>query len=256
MPAHDDAVHQLLRIDRDDATRLHGVTSRRAFLRLVGVGGAVAALPNLVAACDSASTTAPTDGAPASGSPLLIDFAAGDPAFLQFAYVLEQIEAEFYTRVVAAFSGSNVTLAEQAVLTDIRDHEIAHREFLEAALGASGALTAIPTFGGIDFADRATVLAAAKAFEDLGVAAYNGLAQYLTTPANLLAVAKIVSVEARHAATIRDLLSPSTIEFSPNATDEVYRPAKIAAVLQTNLVDKLGFLNSPATFVQGPREGG
>jgi hypothetical protein len=209
-----------------------------------------------VAACDSASTTAPTDGAPASGSPLLIDFAAGDPAFLQFAYVLEQIEAEFYTRVVAAFSGSNVTLAEQAVLTDIRDQEIAHREFLEAALGASGALTAIPTFGGIDFADRAAVLAAAKAFEDLGVAAYNGLAQYLTTPANLLAVAKIVSVEARHAATIRDLLSPSTIEFSPNATDEVYRPAKIAAVLQTNLVDKLGFLNSPATFVQGPREGG
>ena len=244
------------RVEVDDSTALHGVKSRRAFLRLVGVGGAVAALPAFATACGSDSTTAPTDGAPASGSPLLIDFAGGDAAFLQFAYVLEHIEAEFYTRVVAAFGGSNVTIAEQAVLTDIRNHEIAHREFLEGALGASGALTATPTFGGIDFANRAAVLAAAKAFEDLGVAAYNGLAQYLTTPANLLVVAKIVSVEARHAATIRDILSPNTIEFSPNATDEVYRPAKIAAVLQTNLVDKLGFLNSPATFVQGPREGG
>jgi len=37
------------------------------------------------------------------------------------------------------------------------------------------------------------------------LAAYNGAGKYLTTPANLLLAGKIVSVEARHAAAIRDI---------------------------------------------------
>ena len=256
MPDHRLSASSVLRDGCEPAPGARGVTSRRAFLQLVGAAGVTTALPAIVSACDSGSTTEPIDGTPASGGPLVIDFAQGDAAILQFALVLEQIEAEFYTRVVNAFEGSNVTLAEQNVLTDIRNHEIAHREFLEGALGASAALTATTTFKGINLADRAAVLAAAKAFEDLGVAAYNGAAQYLTAPANLLLVAKIVSVEARHAAAVRDLLSPSTTEFSPNAFDEVFRPAKIAAAIQANLVDKLGFLNAPAAFVQGPRGNG
>lgn len=233
-----------------------GSTSRRAFLQLVGAAGALTALPGLTVGCGSDSVTGPVNGIAASGGPLIIDFAQGDTAILQFALVLEQIEAEFYTRVVAAFGTSNFSAADQTVLTDLRNHEIAHRQYLAAALSSGIAPTATPTFSGIDFADRAPVLAAAKALEDLGVAAYNGVVQYLTVPANVLAVAKIVSVEARHAATIRDLLSASTTEFSPNAEDEVYRPAKVAATLQANLVDKLGFLNAPSTFVQGPRAGG
>ena len=243
-------------VELERSPGVHGVTSRRDFLRVVGVAGAATALPAFMSACDSSSTTEPTNGLPASGGPLVIDFAQGDPAILQFALVLEQIEAEFYTRVVNAFEGSSVTVGEQSVLTEIRNHEIAHRELLRGVLGASGAPVATPTFAGINFADRAAVLAAAKAFEDLGVAAYNGATQYLTTPANVLLVAKIVSVEARHAASIRDVLSPSTTEFSPNATDEVFRPATIAASIQANLVDKLGFLNAPAEFVQGPRGNG
>jgi hypothetical protein len=108
----------------------------------------------------------------------------------------------------------------------------------------------------VTFTDRAAVLAAARALEALGVAAYNGAVQYLTTPANVLALAKIVSVEARHAATIIDLLEPRTASFSPSATDDVFRPAKVAATVQANLVDKLGFSNAPATFTQGPNGGG
>src|SRR5215207_6589806 len=142
----------------------HGGTTRRAFLRILGAAGALAVLPGIVTACDSDPATAPLDGIPASGSPLLIDFAQGDAAILQFALVLERLEAEFYTRVVAGFGSSNITVAEQAVLTEIRNHEIAHRAFLEGALGATGGVTATPTFSGINLADRATVLAAAKAF--------------------------------------------------------------------------------------------
>jgi len=231
-------------------------TSRREFFRLVSAAGALAALPGLVVACDSDEVTAPLNGIPASGSPLLIDFAKGDAAFLQFALVLENVEAEFYTRVVEGFASSTITIAEQGVLTEIRNHEVAHREFLERTLGADFAPAVTPTFRGIDFADRTAVLTAAKEFEDLGVAAYNGVVQYLTAAENVLAVAKIVSVEARHAATIRDLLSGRSADFSPNPTDDVFRPAKVAATAQANLVDKLGFVNAPSTFVQGPRQNG
>jgi hypothetical protein len=36
----------------------------------------------------------------------------------------------------------------------------------------------------------------------------------------------------------------------------VFRPAKVAAAVQANLVDKLGFANAPSTFVQGPNGSG
>jgi hypothetical protein len=235
---------------------LHRMASRRTFLRLVGVGGALALLPTFVTACDADETTSPSDGFAGSGEPLIIDFALGDVAILQYALVLEQIEADFYDRVVAAFGTSNITAAEQAVLTDIRNHEIAHREFLRGTLGTDGAFVVSPTFRGVSFTDRAAVLGAARALEGIGVAAYNGAVQYLTTPANVLSLAKIASVEARHAATIIDLLEPRAATFSPSSTDDVFRPAKVAATVQANLVDKLGFSNAPATFTQGPNGNG
>lgn len=232
------------------------LASRRTFLRLVGLGGALALLPGFVVACESEETTAPIDGFPGSGDALVIDFSQGDVALLQYALVLEQIEADFYSRVVSAFSTSSITTAEQAILTEIRNHEVAHREFLRGTLGADGAFTITTTFTGVDFTDRAAALGAARSLEDLGVAAYNGAVQYLTSPANILFLAKIVSVEARHAAVIRDLLDPRAITFAPSAADDVFRPAKVAAALQANLVDKLGFSNAPAVFTQGPNGGG
>jgi hypothetical protein len=54
------------------------------------------------------------------------------------------------------------------------------------------------------------VLGAAKTFEDLGVAAYNGAGQFLQSPALLTIAGKIVSVEARHAALIRDLITEAS----------------------------------------------
>jgi hypothetical protein len=230
-------------------------TSRRGFLRVLGLGGTIALLPG-VAACDSDSTTEPGDDIPASGNPVLIDFAQGDAAVLQLASVLEQIEAEFYSRAVAAFATSNITAGEQALLTEIRDHELAHRAFFEGTLGAAAAIPITATFRGINFADRTAVLTAARTLEDLGIATYNGAAQYLTSPATLLDLAKIASVEGRHSSTIRDLQEPRTAAFSPGPSDDAWRPAKSAASLQDYLVDKLAFANVPATFVQGPNLGG
>lgn len=232
---------------------LSTATSRREFLRVLGLGGTIALLPG-IAACDSDSVTAP--GIPASGDPVVIDFAQGDVAVLQLASVLEQIEADFYTRVVAAFTTSNITAGEQAVLTEIRDHELAHRAFLEGTLGAEAAVPITATFRGVNFSDRGAVLTAAIVLEDLGIATYNGVAQYLTSPATLLQFAKIASVEGRHSSTVRDMQQPRTNAFSPTPFGEAWRPTKAATALQDYLVDKLAFSNAPALFVQGPIGGG
>jgi hypothetical protein len=144
------------------------------------------------------------------------DLGGGDVGILNYAYALEQLEAAFYTLIIDnAYSG--MTSDETAMLTDIRDHEIAHREFLKAALGTWAIGPVEFDFSSIDFSSRDSVLAAAKSFEDLGVAAYNGAGPLLTDATNLLFAGKIVSVEARHAAYISDLISPGS--FSDTVVD-------------------------------------
>lgn len=235
---------------------LNAFTSRRSFLQLMGAGGALVLLPGLFAACEDSSNTGGISG-PGSGSTLTIDFAAGDVAILQFAYILEQLEADFYSRVVANFTPtSEITLAEQAVIVDIRNHEVVHREFLKAALGANGNFTVAPLYGTTNFRSRTEVLATAKAFEDLGVAAYNGAAQYITDVNTLLMAGKIVSVEARHAAAIRDLLAPLGTDFAPTSFDDAFKPTKVAFAAQPFMENRLEFANAPSVFVQGPNNNG
>jgi hypothetical protein len=150
-----------------------------------------------------------------------VDLGTGDIGILNYAYALEQLEAAFYTQVIATpYSG--MTDAEKTLLTDIRDHEIIHREFLKAALGTNAIAGLTPNFASITFTDRSSVLNTAKAFEDLGVSAYNGAGPLITNPDYLAVAGKIVSVEARHAAAIRDLLNPKSADF---AGDDVVAPA-------------------------------
>ena len=230
-------------------------SSRREFMRLMGIGGALVLLPSLFSACQDGTNTGGLTG-PGTGAAFTIDFAKGDVAVLQFAYALEQLEANFYSRVVASFAGSTFTAAEQALLTDIRNHEVIHREFLKAALGANANFTLATTYGTLNFGDRTSVLAAARTFEDLGVAAYNGAAQYLTDVNNLLMAGRIVSVEARHASAIRHMINPLSADFAPTAFDDVFSPAKVAFAAQGFLIDKLEFASPPAAFVQGPNGNG
>lgn len=173
----------------------NGKMARRSFLQFAGMGALAA---GTLAATSCKKGTVNNKGA--------VDVGSGDIGILNYAYALEQLEAAFYTQVVAhMYTGA--TNDEISLLTDIRDHEVAHREFFKAALSSSAIITLTPNFASIDFTSRASVLGAAKAFEDLGVSAYNG-AGYLIQNVNYLALAgKIVSVEARHAALIRDLIT-------------------------------------------------
>lgn len=190
------------------------MVGRRLFLRYAG---AAVAGGTILASCtkeDNPNTVAPTT---------TVDLGTGDVGILNYAYALEQLEAAFYTKVIATpYTG--ITDAEKTLLTDIRDHEIIHREFFKAAIPAAsriGDLT--PNFAAINFSDRASVLGTAKAFEDLGVSAYNGAGPLIKDVTYLALAGKIVSVEARHAAAIRDLLSPKSADF---AGDDVVEPTK------------------------------
>lgn len=183
---------------------------RRNFLRYAGVTAASGAIV-LVGCKDN-------DPPVAAGA---VNLGSGDTGILNYAYALEQLEAAFYIRVLEnKFSG--MTPAEVQILTDIRDHEIAHRDFFKAALAANAIPNLEVDFSSINFGSRASVLGAAKTFEDLGVSAYNGAGKLLTNPANLLLAGKIVSVEARHAAAIRSLLNPKSADF---AGDDIVTPA-------------------------------
>ncbi len=142
-----------------------------------------------------------------------VDLGSGDFGVLNYAYALEQLEAAFYTQAVSSpYSG--MSSDERNILAAIRDHEVAHREFFKVALGKKAIPALQPNFSAINFSSRDSVLGTARTFEDLGVSAYNGAGQLLKKGEFLLLAGKIVSVEARHAAVIRDLLQPNSAAFS------------------------------------------
>lgn len=163
-----------------------------------------------------------------------INLGSGDTGILNYAYALEQLEAAFYIQVVTASNFTTIfpSATEQMYLSDIRDHEVAHRQFFKTALGSNAIPGLTPNFSSIDFTTRAGVLAQAKAFEDTGVSAYNGAGKLITDANYLVAAGKIVSVEARHAALIRDLISNGTFadDLDANAKDIEKTPAQVAAI--------------------------
>lgn len=198
------------------------VSSRRTVLRWTG--GAIAAGAFL------------GSGLPNFGisSALAADLGTGDIGILNYAYALEQLEAAFYTMAVENPFGG-ITEEETQILTDLRDHEVEHREFLKGAL-ADRAIPALEVdFSTVNFGDRDSVLETARTFEDLGVSAYNGAGKLLENPDYLTAAGRIVSVEARHAAAIRDLILPGSVAFAGpdvvdmNGLDVVRAPAEVLA---------------------------
>lgn len=191
---------------------------RRTFLKYAGMGAAILGAGSL-AACSN-------DDDDGTG----VSLGSGDTAVLNYAYALEQLEAAFYIQV-AATPYSGISAVELDLLTDIRNHEIAHREFFRKALGGSAIQDLAVDFSTIDFTNREKVLATAKTFEDLGVAAYNGAGRYITKADYLVLAGKIVSVEARHAALIRDLISNGTFASDADAQglDFVKTPQEVFA---------------------------
>jgi hypothetical protein len=211
--------------------------SRRKFFGIMGAGAVVAAT---AASCRKEHHE--EEGG--------VNLGSGDIGILNYAYALEQLEAAFYIKVIAT-QYTKMSWQEKSYLTDVRDHEIAHREFFKAALGSKAIPQLELDFSSVDFRNRTSVLGTAKAFEDLGVSAYNGAGKLITNPDYLTLAGKIVSVEARHAALIRDLINPGSFAdmtaVDANGLDGERMPKQVLSIAATFIKTKLNANNLPTS---------
>jgi hypothetical protein len=224
--------------------------SRRKFFNYAGLSAAAAIG---LASCqkdfrggESAAPFAQTD--PRNMPKNTVNLGKGDIGILNYAYALEQLEAAFYIKVTSSFY-AGVTDKERTYLEDIRDHEIAHREFFKNVLGREAIGTLLFDFSSIKFDVRASVLGTAKAFENLGVSAYNGAGELLQNADYLLFAGKIVSVEARHAAAISDLIQYGTFAdvVDGNGLDVIRTPKEVLAIADTYIATKIIANNLPTS---------
>ena len=180
--------------------------------RAVVAGGALLAGGVLITGLPRLATSAPS--------------AKQDTEILNFALLIEQLQAAFYAESLAhgRLRGQLRQFAQVVV-----GHERAHRKFVESALGSKAHRPPRFRFGETT-SDPAKFLAAAVALEDTALAAYNGQGPNLTAP-TLGAAARIVSVEARHAAWARVLAGQNP---APVAVDEPASEAEARAALKRN----------------------
>lgn len=149
------------------------------------------------------------------------DAAAGGPSasdvgILNYALVLEYLQASFYTE--AERSGALTGKTAQAARV-VGATERAHVKAFLDLLGSKAVKRPTFNFQGVTEAQQ-PFLKTAVGFEDLAVAAYKGQATKLQSNAVLAAAVGIHSVEARHAAWMRELfgITPAAKAFDPAAS--------------------------------------
>ena len=175
------------RIESDDEGRgalVARVSRARLFKGSVAVAGALA-------------------GAAVGGAELATSAASGgsaatDREILTYGLLIERLQAAFYA---AALAGGQLTGEARQFAQVVGAEEQAHVKYLSAALGSSAGPTPRFRFGD-SATDPAKFIATAISLEETGLGVYNGQAVSLT-PKTLAAAARIVSVEARHAAWAR-----------------------------------------------------
>ncbi len=213
------SLHEL---DRDGAIQETaakvGPETRGSFLKKAGVGiGTLAA--------GSAFAGAMPRIASAQAVP------QSDIDILNFALTLEYLEAAFY-----AIANQNKVLKGELnrFSTVVAQHENTHVVFLRKALGAKA--VAKPKFDFKDTVTNVTKFAAtAQVLEDTGVHAYLGQVGLIKTKSILVAAGRILPVEARHAAWIRDIRfsggrTPDTTP-APAAFEDGFTKARILAAV-------------------------
>jgi len=221
--------------------------NRRNFLKVSGLALAGSSL--LLAACSDDDDNGNMMG---GGT---FDLGTGDVGVLNYAYALEQLEAAFYTNVVNGSFYASASADEKAILLDLYNHEVNHREFFKAAIGANVPMEQQLTadlefdFSSVDFGDRDSVLGTARVLEDTGVSAYNGAGQYIQTAVYLTLAGKIVSVEARHAAAIRSIINGSA-DYTAFAGDDIIdsNGLDLAASPEEVISAAGGFFVTPFTY--------
>ena len=227
----------------ENELRLAGLhSSRRSFMRYGGAALATGAI--LLSGCEMLEDYIPPKD---PDSPKMVKLGSGDTGILNYAYALEQLEAAFYINVVASIFFNTCSYEEARILEDLRQHEVAHRDFYKAALGKNAIPNLEFDFSAVNFSDRSSVLSTALTFENLGVAAYNGAGSLIESADILVVAGKIVSVEARHAAAIHDLIYPGEafVDFIDDGLDRAFMPSEVLKAAAPFIVTKIDASNLP-----------
>jgi plasmid stability protein len=148
--------------------------------------------------------------------------AATDREILTFGLLIERLQAALYA---AALAGGKLTGEARQFAQVVGADEQAHVKYLSAALGPSAGTSPRFSFGD-SATDPTKFIATAISLEETGLGVYNGQAVNLT-PKTLAAAARVVSVEARHAAWARAIAGEQP---APVAVDV---PITVAQAKQT-----------------------
>jgi hypothetical protein len=169
--------------------------------------------------------------------------AASDVNILNYALVLDNLQASFYTEAErsGALTGKTAKAAQVVGAT-----ERAHVEAFLQLLGSKAVKRPTFNFEGTTEQQK-PFLKTAVALEDLAVAAYKGQAPKLRSNAVLAAAVGIHSVEARHAAWMRELFG---ITPAVNAFD---RPASRQSV--NRLVASTHFISARPRMTRRKKPG-
>jgi rubrerythrin len=155
---------------------------------------------------------------------------SSDIAILNFALTLEYLEAAFYAEAnkMGALSGETKLFARV-----VGAHEAAHVAALKQVLGSAAVKKPKFDFRGTT-ESAAKFKATAQTLEDTGVKAYKGQAPKIKNDTVLAAALAIHSVEARHAAWIREIrgASPAPAAFDTALT----KKQVLAAVAGTHFI--------------------
>jgi hypothetical protein len=125
---------------------------------------------------------------------------ATDREILTFGLLIERLQAAFYA---AALHSGKLTGEAQQFAQVVGAEEAAHVKYFADALGPSAGTSPRFHFGNA-VTDANEFISTAISLEEAGLGVYNGQAVNLT-PTTLAAAARVVSVEARHAAWARAL---------------------------------------------------
>jgi rubrerythrin len=199
--------------------------TRAGFLRKAGAAGVAfsggAALSALVpgAALAAASTRPPAK------------FGKGDIGILNFALTLEYLESAFYNGAAANLTGLDPETATFLAVA-VFDENQHVKKVRSTILSLHGKAVAKPTF---DFnganTQVASFLETAFALENTGVHAYAGQATNIKDPKVAATALSIVTVEARHAASVATILDSPGYPINPNgAFDNPYSASKVLAI--------------------------
>ncbi len=220
--------------------------TRRSFLKKAGVGG--------IAVVGGGTLLGAVAGSARAGN-------AGDNVpdvdVLNYALTLEYLEAAFYTQGLGGngtigVSSSSARFSESDIynnhllteiggrvqrlayghLIEIRNHEIAHVDFLRTALGSAAVRPCTYDFSS-GLSSVTAFFTVARVLENTGVMAYDGAIRYIDSGDYLQAGAQIATIEARHASYLNVLHHESPF---PDPFDTGKKPSEIFAAAKGFLV--------------------